>query len=69
MPKSKNDSGVRQLKNGFRAYWFSIHIGGRAVNQRDSSDLDGYILCTKQDAIMARRKTMKCKRKCGILFP
>ena len=67
MPKSKNDSGVRQLKNGFWAYRFSISVGGRAFNQRGSTDLDGNILRTKQDAIKARKKAIKMAQLAPLL--
>ena len=67
MPKSKNDSGVRQLKNGFWAYRFSISVGGRAINQRGSTDLDGNILRTKQDAIKARKKAIKMAQLAPLL--
>ena len=67
MPKSKNDSGVRQLKNGFWAYRFSISVGGRAINQRGSAGLDGNILRTKQDAIKARKKAIKMAQLAPLL--
>ena len=69
MPRSKNDSGVRQLKNGFWAYRFSISVSGRAINQRGSTDLDGNILRTKQEAIRARKKAIKLAQLAPLLPP
>ena len=63
----KNDAGVRQLKNGFWAYRFSISVGGRLINQRGSTDLDGNVLRTKQDAIRARKKAIKMAQLAPML--
>ena len=56
---NKSDSGVRQLKNGFWAYRFCTSIAGRPIHGRGSTDLDGNVLKTKQDAIRARKKAIK----------
>ena len=69
MPRSKNDSGVRQLKNGFWAYRFSISVGGRQINQRGSTDLDGNVLRSKQEAIKARKKAIKMAQLAPLLPP
>ena len=69
MPRSKNDSGVRQLKNGFWAYRFSISVGGRQINQRGSTDLDGNVLRSKQEAIKARKKAIQMAQLAPLLPP
>lgn len=63
----KNDAGVRQLKNGFWAYRFSISVGGRKIEQRGSTDLDGNVLRTKSDAIKARKKAIKLAQMTPLL--
>ena len=67
MPRSKSDSGVRQLKNGFWAYRFSTSINGRKIDGRGSTDLDGNVLRTKQDAIKARKKAIKMAQLAPLL--
>lgn len=56
---SKNDAGVRELKNGFWAYRFCISVGGKKIQQRGSTDQDGNVLRTKAEAIKARKQAIK----------
>ena len=64
---NKSDSGVRQLKNGFWAYRFCTSINGRRIDGRGSTDLDGNVLRTKQDAIRARKKAIKMAQLAPLL--
>ena len=64
---SKTDVGVRQLKNGFWAYRFCTSIAGHRINGRGSTDLDGNVLKTKQDAIRARKKAIKMAQLAPLL--
>ena len=63
----KSDAGVRQLKNGCWAYRFSISVNGQKVEQRGSTDLDGNVLRTKQDAIKARKKAIRLAQLAPLL--
>ncbi len=63
----KSDAGVRQLKNGFWAYRFSISVGGRKIEQRGSTDLDGNVLRTKGEAIKARKKAIRLAQLAPLL--
>ena len=64
---NKSDSGVRQLENGFWAYRFCTSINGRRIDGRGSTDLDGNVLRTKQDAIRARKKAIKMAQLAPLL--
>ena len=64
---NKTTSGVRQLKNGFWAYRFCTSIAGRRIEGRGSTDLDGNVLRTKQDAIKARKNAIKMAQLAPLL--
>ena len=64
---NKNETGVRQLKNGFWAYRFCTSVNGRKIAGRGSTDLDGNVLRTMQDAVKARRKAIKMAQLSTLL--
>ena len=65
---NKSETGVRQLKSGFWAYRFCTSINGRKIEGRGSTDSDGNMLRTMQDAIKARRKAIKMAQL-SVLLP
>lgn len=62
-----SDAGVRQLKNGYWAYRFSISINGQKISKRGSTDCDGNPLKTKGAAIKARKHAIKLTQLAPLL--
>ena len=65
--ENKTNTGVRQLKNGLWAYRFCTSVAGHRIEGRGSTDLEGNVLRTKQEAIKARKKAIRMAQMAPLL--